>query len=186
MSSQSDLAYIRNVLERTRASVVVDTLPLMAWGALTVLGSALSASLPRFDSVWTWVVLMGAGWIYAAARFISVVRASRVATLAQSGIYATWFAAYLSMTLIGFGGYGAGIVPAATIPFIDATLFGLAFFITGILLGSRGALATGSAWWLFAGGLAVCPGGWRMALFGIAVAALVIVPCLLYRRANAG
>ena len=185
MSEQSDLAYIREILERTRASVVVDTLPLMAWGALTVLGSILSTMVPRFDSVWTWVVLMGAGWIYAATRFISVSNRSRVASLAQSGIYAIWFSAYLSMTLIGFGGYSAGIIPASAISFIDAVLFGLAFFSTGVLLGSRGALLTAGAWWLVACVIAILPGAWKMPLFGCAVAALVVLPCLMYRRSNA-
>ena len=36
MSIETDLAYVKQVLDRTRKSVLIDTLPLLVWGLLTV------------------------------------------------------------------------------------------------------------------------------------------------------
>ena len=70
-------------------------------------------------------------------------------------------------------------------PFIDAAIFGLAFLSTGVLLGSRGAMLTAVAWWFVACFIAVIPASARMTVFGLAVAALLVVPCIVYRRSNA-
>ena len=97
MSIETDLAYVKQVLDRTRKSVLIDTLPLLVWGLLTVVGCALSTWSERLNSVWLWVVLMAAAWIYAAWRTWQTLSAREVVTLVETGVYALWFSVYLAM-----------------------------------------------------------------------------------------
>ena len=136
------------------------------------------------NSVCLWVVLMTAGWLYAGWRSWQILRAKGVVTLLETGLYATWFSAYLAMSLVGFAGYAMGIVPPDAIAFHDAVLFGLAFVVSAGLMRSRNLLFVGVGWWLAAIVIALTPSSSRLLVFGAAVAILLIVPCIIYRHRN--
>lgn len=182
MSIETDLAYVKQVLDRTRKSVLIDTLPLVVWGLLTVVGCALSTWSERLNNVWLWVVLMAAGWIYAAWRTWQTLRAREVVTLVETGVYALWFSVYLAMSMVGFAGYAIGVVPADAIAFHDAVLFGLAFVVSAGLMRSWPMGMVGVGWWIGSFIIALAPEAHRLLIFGAAIIALLIVPSLVYRH----
>lgn len=179
-----DLAFVRAVVESSRRAARIDATPLLVWGLLTVAGVIAIYALPRLDSVWFWLAVIGLAWAYTGVRAWSRSGRPEVNLLAHRALYRLWFAVLTAMTLIGFVGFFSGVVPAAAIVPIVATLFGVAYMASGALLDFRPASAIGLAWWVFAILLFAWRSPWQLALFSVAVFFLVVLPAAWMRRSD--
>lgn len=181
---KQDLAFVRAVVEGSRRAARIDATPLLVWGLLTVAGVVGVHTIRRLDSVWFWLVVIGLAWAYTGMRAWPHIARPEVSLLANRALYRLWFAVLTAMTLIGFVGHFSGVVPALAIVPIVATLFGVAYVASGALLDFRPATAIGIAWWATAVGMFVWRSPWQLAIFGIAVLLLVVLPAAWMRRSN--
>ncbi|CAN5335634.1 hypothetical protein BH24PSE2_BH24PSE2_24390 [soil metagenome] len=181
---QQDLNFIRGVVESGRRAARVDAAPLLAWGLLTVAGIVGVYAVPALDTVWFWLIVIGLAWAYTAARAWSPSAHHEVSLLAHRALHRLWFAVLTGMTLVGFVGYFSGVVPAPAIVPVIATLFGVAYLASGALLDFRPAAAIGVAWWIVAIVLFIWQSSFALALFGLAVLLLVVLPAAWMRRSD--
>ena len=181
---QQDLAFLRGVVESSRRAAHIDAAPLLAWGVLTVAGVIGVYTVPRLDSVWFWLAVIGLAWAYTGLRAWSGSARPGVSLLAHRALHRLWFAVLTAMTLIGFVGYFSGAVPAPAIVPIVSTLFGVAYVASSALLDFRPAAAIGIAWWALAAGLFAWRPTGQLALFGVAVLLLVVLPAAWMRRSD--
>jgi hypothetical protein len=83
---QQDLGLLRGVVESRRRAVRIDTAPLLAWGVLTVAGVIGVYTVPRLDSVWFWLAVIGLAWAYTGLRAWTGSARPGVSLLALFGV----------------------------------------------------------------------------------------------------
>lgn len=177
---REDLAYVRRIVEDSRAAMRIDMLPLLVWGGLTVIGVTLAYAFDSVDSPWLWAVLVGVAWLYTARRASRGRSEARL--FAHRVLGTTWFAVLTSMTLIGFVGAFSGVLPTQAITPVLASLFGVGYLASAILIDRRALAWLAASWWVGSVVLFFLPGALRLLVFGLLVAALLMVPALLMHR----
>lgn len=180
---QDDLAYVRRIVENSRAALSVDSLPLLVWGALTLVGVGLVYTVEALDGPWLWAVLIAIAWLYTGWRMARTRGQARL--FAQRVLATTWFAVLTSMTLIGFVGTFSGALPTQTIPPVFAAFFGLAYLASAVLTGRQVLVGLAIAWWVGAALLFFVPPSLRLVVFGGLLLVLLIVPALVLHRSAA-
>ncbi len=177
-----DLAYIRNIIDKSRRAARVDALPLAIWGILTVAGVATTLLVPALDSVWLWVFLIGLAWTYSAIRALQR-RGNRDPRLFAQRILTTlWVSILAAMTVIGFAGVFSQILHPQAIPPVFAGMFGVGCLTSAALMDKRWLAACGIGWWLGAVAMFLVTIEWRLGLYGALILAFLIIPALAIHR----
>lgn len=179
---KDDLAFVRDVVLGSRRALHVDVMPLFWWGVLSLVGVVLAYTWPRMDSVWLWVVLVGLAWLLTGARVLAVRRAGNAALFAQRALATLWFSLLTAMTVIGFAGAFSGALPTNAITPVMAGVFGAGYLASSALLAARGLMLLALAWWLGALVLFLMPAPGRLAVFGLLLLFLLLLPVLWFRR----
>lgn len=178
---REELSFIRSVIEDGRRAVVVDATPFLVWGGLAVVGVALEYLLPRsFDAVWTWMVLIGLGWVYSLLAWRR--RRARALTLADRALAAVWVGCWMAMTLVGFVGYFSGHLRGGGITASLAIIMGAGYFATGTLVAHGSVRWLGIGWWLVGTAIYLWRSPYTLALFAVMMVLLQIVPGFLLQR----
>lgn len=180
-----DLAYVRQVIEDAQGALAADAAPLLAWGVLSLLGVGLVYLVPSLDSIWLWVGLIGTAWIYTGVRAFRRSREAAVTGFSQRILARLWFGVFTAMTVIGFVGGFTGSLPPAAITPVFAALFGVGSLASAVLLGARHLDLLAVAWWLGSVTLFVVAPSWRLAVFGLLLAALLVLPAWCVHRMRA-
>ena len=152
-----ELIFIRKVIEDSKRSVVENGIGYIFWGILVFLGLMLVYlgvvfQLPT-NSVWTWVILIGFGWIYTAVSVIMQKRKKEVKTFAGQLLGGVWIAAGVSMTIIGFVATMSGAIHGYAASPLIATVLGGAYLISGMIYDSKWVKLLSFGWWI--GGIAM-------------------------------
>lgn len=184
---ENDLAFIRRLIQDSRRMVGVDARPFIVWGALVVIGAAgeYAAGAVGADGwvVWMWLTLVAVGWVVSLAVWAGRRRTKGRVTLAERALAAVWIGSWVAMTLLGFVGFLGGHLAGAGIVASIAAVLGTAYYATSALVDHRGIRRLGIGWWLVAILLFVWQTPHAIALFAVAMAALMIVPgVVLHRR----
>lgn len=181
---QDDLRFLRSMIDSSRRAARVDTMPLLVWGMLTVIGVIAVYLLPALDSAWFWLGVIGLAWAYSLYRHLQIRRQSGVVLFSHRALYVLWLALLTAMTLIGFVGYASGRLPGAAITPVFSILFGVGYLAASVLMERRGLVFLALAWWGVGLGLFFTPPALLLAVFGAAILALVVVPAGLLLRAG--
>lgn len=179
---REDLAWVRQVVEDSRQAMRVDALPLLVWGALTLVGVVLAHLFTALDTVWLWLVLIGMAWLFTAIRALRHSFNQPAGSFAQRALSTLWLGLLTAATLIGFVGVFSGALNPAGITPVVAALFGVGCLGSAVLLDQRAMVLLAIAWWLGSVLLFLLPGPYRLAVFGVLIAALLMVPALRVQR----
>ncbi len=179
---EQDLRFVREAIEHSRRSVVVDALPIMIWAVITLIGIALTYLAPVLDSPWLWVGLIGLAWVATGWRVLGVRRRSAAIVLIERILATAWFALLTAMTVIGMAGVFSQALPPVVIPPVFAALFGIGFAVSSISLDRSWLLGVACAWWLGAILLFLLPPATRLAAYGVLIALLLLLPALIVHR----
>jgi hypothetical protein len=181
---EEDLAFVRRAVESSQRAARVDVVPLITWGLLTVAASAMGLIAPALDSVWSWVVVIASAWAYTLWRALRGDPAAPPQLFANRVLGTLWFGTLGAMTLLGFGGYFSGAVPAPAIPGIVSSLLGAAYLASSALVQLRWVRWLGLCWWGTAMALFAVALPMRQPVFAAAMLLLLVVPLVVARAAD--
>lgn len=181
-----DLAFVRAAVLSSRRALHVDVMPLFWWGVLTLLGVVVAYVWPPLDTVWLWVVLIALAWLLTGVRVLVARRASDTVLFAQRALATLWFSLLTAMTLIGFAGAFSGALPTTAITPLMASVFGAGYLASSALLAGRGLVLLALAWWLGALVLFLVPAPMRLAVFGLLMLLLLLLPVVWFGRRAKG
>lgn len=187
---EQDVAFVRRAVEASQRAARVDVVPLITWGLLTVAASVSSYLTPTLDSAWTWLAVIASAWVYTLWRLSQRRVGAPPQLFAQRVLGTLWLAALGAMTLIGFGGYFAGALPAAVIPAIVAGLLGATYLASSALVRMAWVAWLGGCWWATSLALFAVAPPLRQLVFAAAMLAWLVAPLTAaraaVRRADAG
>ena len=179
--AQDELAFIKKVIIDSKKIIVDDGRFYIVWGILVVIALAfeyvvVSFELP-FDAVWGWLGFIVPGWL-ASLWFVFKRRSwPRAKTFAGKILLAVWGACFIAMSILGFVGYFSGAVVSVA-PFL-ATVMGIGYFLSGIVLNHSWIRNLAFGWWSGAIVMFLWSGSHNRLLFGVMMILFQILPGIL-------
>ncbi len=149
---QSDLAYIRQMMEQTRRYTAMRGNFLIAWGALLTIGFVATilvvSQQVRLPINTIWIVLVAVGWVYCVwyGRWTGRLEPTRSYTTRLTT--SLWIACGAAMTTAFFVGPWSAAFRYTAVGGLMALFLGIAVFMTGMLGAMNWFRNLAFAWWL--------------------------------------
>jgi hypothetical protein len=189
--AQQELSFIKKVMADSRRVTVENGLDYIVWGLIVASGMFGTYALDRLHaSEWAvggwivlalWIAVMGGGWVFSLIRYLRHRRGARVHTLAGRMLGSIWLACGVAIMLLVFvlGPLGKAD-PSPAI----ATVLGIGFLLSGILMDFAPLRWASLCWWAGAVALALIrPVAVEMLVFGAMMVAFQVVPGIILHQA---
>lgn len=183
---QSEILYIKKVMEDSRRAMAENGIGYITWGVLVVIGIIFNylrlINVSDINPLFTWIAVIGAGWIIT---FISIkkerktIQASSLGNQVLGGI---WLSAGLVMTTIGFIGSASKIIPGFGIIPLMCCILAIAFYVSGIVYKENLIKLSGLGWWLAAITFFLWHSVHSLLLFAILMLILQVLPGLYFYK----
>ena len=185
MTSQNaadDLAYIRKIMDESRAFAEVGGNSFISWGLLTSAGMLATwgiatrrIPLPT-DAIWVvWGVVLALGALASLSQGRKMARQS-ARHPSQAHIGAVWAALGISMVLLFFPGQFFGVIKASAVPAIAASMLAIGVMLTGQLARINWLRNLSLAWWLASAAMLAWPGIHTFLWYGLLILVLYVLP----------
>ncbi|MGA9294184.1 MAG: hypothetical protein WCE54_23840 [Ignavibacteriaceae bacterium] len=187
ISAQEELSFIKKVIDDSKKILVIDGKDFIIWGIITALGLLITyfaiITKQYFLINWTWFILIGLGWIYAFVSNIKRTKKLKTKTFAGKMMGAIWFSMGVAATILGFIAGGSGAIDGIFISPAISTVVGVAYFLTGIVYGSKWMTGISIGWWLGAVYMFLFPGIYSLLIMAGMMLLFQIIPgIVLYRK----
>jgi hypothetical protein len=187
ISAQEELSFIKKVIEDSKKILIMDGKDFIIWGIITALGLLITyfAIITKQYSLidWTWFILIGLGWVYAFFSNIKRAKKQKTRTFAGKIMGAIWFSMGIAATILGFIGGGSGAINGIFISPAISTVVGVAYFLSGIVYGSKWMTGLSVGWWLGAVYMFLFPGIYSLLIMAGMMLLFQIIPgIVLYRK----
>ncbi|MBN8570379.1 MAG: hypothetical protein J0M18_12175 [Ignavibacteria bacterium] len=157
---QSELSYIKSVMEKSRPSIVINGWHFIMWGILTFFG-LLNTYLAILSGAgaqiyFAWMIIVAFGWICSFGitwyqRKKGMIRAAKA--IDENLIHRISTSCGIAMIILGFVGPLSGVFsPYAIGPSMSAVL-GVMYFMIGSIVKNKMVTNLGYAWWIGSAGL---------------------------------
>ncbi|HTY09062.1 MAG TPA: hypothetical protein VMF29_07855 [Candidatus Edwardsbacteria bacterium] len=189
--ARQELSFIKKVMADSRRVTVENGLDYIVWGLIVALGMFGTFALDRLHAAeWAaggwivlalWIAVMGGGWVFSLVRYLRHRRHARVHTLAGKMLGSIWLACGIAIMLLVFvlGPLGKAD-PSPAI----ATVLGIGFLLSGILMDFAPLRWASLCWWAGAVALALIrPVAVEMLVFGAMMVAFQVVPGIILHQA---
>lgn len=185
IDARQELAFIKKVMADSRNVTVYNGLHFIAWGILVALGQfgtygIIVLNLNKSYSLWLWIGIVVLGWAISWAIALSHKKNERVKTFAGKLLGNIWLAFGITTMLVGFvGGFTGRGDPNPVV----AAIMGMAYYLSGLVLGQRFVKYLGFIWWSGAVLMFVLAGLYQFLVFGSMMILFQVIPgIVLYRQ----
>ena len=187
ISAQEELSFIKKVIEDSKKILIIDGKDFIIWGIIAALGlliTYLAIIMKRYMLIdWTWFILIGLGWLYSFFTNFRRNKNQKTKTFAGKIMGAIWFSMGIAATILGFIGGGSGAISGIFISPSICTVVGVAYFLSGIVYGSRWMTSLSIGWWLGAVYMFIFPGIYSLLIMAFMMLIFQIIPgIVLYRK----
>jgi hypothetical protein len=177
---EQDLAFIRQLMERSRRVTVLGGHHFVAWGLLLEVGLLLSwlnfekqlALTPAF--IWGPLIVAGYAYTFWAQRRDRAVEGAESRDGYLIGL--VWLCFGICSLMVLLADLWFQVIPSRALAGLFATLSGAAFFLHGSLAGIRWLRNVGILWWLAAIPLYLWPGAHTLPAYAVLLLLLQVVP----------
>jgi hypothetical protein len=195
LTAQEELAFIRKVMEDSRASFVDNGKPKLVWGAIVALGMLYTYIQALADSdlyvMWVWLGISAFGWGYIFWEDKQRDETSRTRTQTGKIIGAIWGACGFSIGLVVALAFGTRYFntdlimhPLALCP-ITAIIIGIAYFLDGTIRLVPWVRNLAYAWWASAVLMFFWPSVHTLLIYAFMIIAFQFIPgIILYQRSK--
>jgi len=146
-----EIAYIKKIMHDSRETFVDNGIGFIIWGLIIVLGllSSYYMVINRIENNYglNWVILIALGWIFSLVIARKKKDGHKTKTLAGKMLNAVWLSSGVAMTIVGFIGTTAGAISGVFVSPIISLILGIAFFVSGIVYGSKWISLISIGWW---------------------------------------
>lgn len=183
---EQDLAFIRQLMERSRRVTVLGGHYFVAWGLLVEVGLLLSwLSFERYLTlppalIWAPLVLAGYAYTFWSQRRDRAVEGAESRDGYLIGL--VWLCFGICSLMVLLGDLWFQVIPSRALAGLFATLTGAAFFLHASLAGIPWLRNVGILWWLAAIPLYLWPGAYTLPAYAVLLLGLQIVPGWILAR----
>ena len=183
-----ELSYIKQIMQDSRKTVVDNGIGYITWGIIIVMGLMSSyfmiVNKIKNNYELNWIILIGIGWIFS---FVSARkdRKYKSTTMAGKILAGIWFSSGIAMTIVGFIGPVSGGIKGVFVSAVISIILGVAYFVSGIVYGSRWITLLSIGWWAGAILMLFWPGMQVFWIMSLMMIFFQIIPGLfLYQQAK--
>ncbi len=183
-----ELSYIKQIMQDSRKTVVDNGIGYITWGIIIVMGLMSSyfmiVNKIKNNYELNWIILIGIGWIFS---FVSARkdRKYKSTTMAGKILAGIWFSSGIAMTIVGFVGPVSGGIKGVFVSAVISIILGVAYFVSGIVYGSRWITLLSIGWWAGAILMLFWPGMQVFWIMSLMMIFFQIIPGLfLYQQAK--
>ena len=153
--AKEEIRYIKEMIDRTRATTADSGIYLILWGVLTILAITtmyILVHFERFEWIWlNWILFMVVGAIFTIIHKTKNQHKQRVKTYAYIAVEHLWIACGIGFILLGFVFPLARLYSFGVIPVAMAVIAGIGVFVSGGIYAWSLLKWCGILWW--AGGI---------------------------------
>lgn len=157
---QSDLSYIKSVMEESRPQIVINGWHFIMWGILTFFGlintylAILSGAGAQI--YYSWMIIVAFGWVCSFGitwyqRKKGIIRSARA--INENLIHRISTSCGIAMIILGFVAPLSGTFSPYAIGPSMAAVLGVMYFLIGSIVKSKMITNLGYAWWIGSAGL---------------------------------
>lgn len=187
--AQQELAFIKKIMEDTQRILIDNGKTYILWSVLAILAIFLKIIKDAFsimiNNLWIYIPILILGWIlsyWLKRKMDSEISVKKFSKTILEGIWLGWGIAIPILAIIG---YVSGAISEWAIPPIIATIFGCTHYASGIVLQNLLIRYSSIGWWIGAIIMFFWPGEYAVALLGIMIFILQLIPgILLYKKWN--
>jgi hypothetical protein len=185
IDAKQELAFIKKVMADSRNDTVDNGLHFITWGILVALGQfgtygIIVLNLNKYCSLWLWTGIVVLGWPVSWAMAHNHRKKERVKTFAGRLLGNIWLAFGITAVLVGFAG---GFTGRGNPNPVVAAVMGMAYYLSGLVLGQRFVKYLGFVWWSGAVLMFVWSGLHQFLVFGSMMILFQVIPgVVLYRQ----
>lgn len=183
-----ELSYIKQIMQDSRKTLVDNGIGYITWGIIIVMGLMSSyfmiVNKIKNNYELNWIILIGIGWIFS---FVSARkdRKYKSTTMAGKILAGIWFSSGIAMTIVGFVGPVSGGIKGVFVSAVISIILGVAYFVSGIVYGSRWITLLSIGWWAGAILMLFWPGMQVFWIMSLMMIFFQIIPGLfLYQQAK--
>ncbi|MDA3860948.1 MAG: hypothetical protein PF445_06955 [Melioribacteraceae bacterium] len=181
-----DLEFIKNIMQDAKKKMVDNGISMIVWGLIIVTG-LLSTYVGikvnyQFSYGWNWIVVIGSGWIYSFIQVYKNKKQPKNRNFAGRVLGHVWFSSGIAMTILGFVGSLSGAYHGVFISPLVSTILGLAYFITGFVLGKPWVTKLSAGWWTGAIIMFLWPYLYTLLLMASMIICFQIIPGIIFNR----
>ncbi|NQV51038.1 MAG: hypothetical protein HQ507_11105 [Candidatus Marinimicrobia bacterium] len=184
--AQEQLNFIKSIMDDSQRVLADNGMGFIVWGILILLAGFMSFILDQYQLTqytgWTYVLMVGLGWIYMTTYDRRREKHSLGNPLIRKVIGSIWIAVLLSMTILGFAGGASGAINLDYMSAVMYTVLGTAYFLQGIITGKMWVRNLGLAWWGGSIILFFITGPPAIVLMILMMVGLQIVPGIIFYR----
>lgn len=155
VQAQSDLSYIKSVMEKSRPNIVINGWHFIMWGILVffgILNTYLAIlSGPTNEIYYAWICIVVFGWICSFAigwyeRKKGIIKATKA--LNETLVHKVLIACNVAMIIFGFVAPLGKVYSAYAICPSMCVILGMMYFMIGCIVENKMIRNLGFAWWL--------------------------------------
>lgn len=181
-----DLEFIKNIMQDAKKKVIDNGISMIVWGIIVVAG-LLSTYIGikvsyQFSYSWNWMVLIGFGWIFTLVHVYKIKKQPGNRTFAGNVLGHIWFSSGVAMTILGFVGSISGAYHGIYISPLLSTILGIAYVITGFVLGKPWFRKLSIGWWIGAIIMFIWPSMYTFLLMASMIICFQIIPGIIFNR----
>lgn len=185
-----DLQYMKQIINDSRKIVVDKGIGFIVWGILIIIGLTGSyidtVNRGNQYSGELWILLIAGGWIYTTFSWYRHKGRKKAVTFADKIVGAVWFAAGVTMTVLGFFGTYSDAYHSVFVSPILACVLGAAFFVSAQICNNILMKYLAPFWWLGAIYMFFFPGLHTIIIMAGLMLFLQVVPgIILYKKFKA-
>jgi hypothetical protein len=151
---EQDLQFIKKVLEDNRKRLVDNGIFYILWGFMAVLGTGISYIFIYLDMLYIFPYF----WLgfffmfFIIQRFMDKKKETNqhVTSFGWKIFNAVWLASGIAIILLCFLYFSTSLIPVTVFLFIIALIFGIAYFLSGIINDLKFITRLSYAWWVSA------------------------------------
>ena len=191
---QSELSYIKSVMENAKPSIVINGWHFIMWGILVFFGmlntyfAILSGAGKQI--YYAWIIIVAFGWICSFGlswyqRKKGIIKGTRA--INESLIHKISTSCGAAMIILGFVAPLSGVFSAYAICPSMAAILGIMYFMIGSVVDNKMIKYLGFAWWLGSVGLFLMnmDKSWRvesLLAYAILIVFLQIIPGFILNK----
>lgn len=182
--AELEITLIKKIMQDSRKIIAFNGVDYIVWGILVLIGLLFTyISIVIKEQVyilWSWVILMGIGWIYSLSVHFIGSKEVRNWTLAGKLLGGIWLSSGIAMLIIGFIATFTGAIKGWGIAPTISVILGIAYFASGIIYGHPWVKYLYIGWWGGAVLMYMYPGRHTLLIFAGMMILFQIVPGILF------
>jgi len=177
---ESDILFIKKIMNDSRQSALDSGKYYILWGVLIgfacIVNYILSSSGSKISPNNFWLPFIAIGWGFSIYWGFKDSKKQKTVSLGKKVISAVWSACGISSLVITIAGQVSGTISVASICALITTIFGIGYFVAGVVYSDKMLMTLSFVWWIAASAMFFVKGAEILLVYGVFLLLFQVIP----------